>query len=40
MGTGATPIRWDWDDTPGFHPLVDGHRNNQLPVDYDLIVSF
>jgi len=26
--------------TPGFHPFVDGHRDNQLLVDCDLIVGF
>jgi hypothetical protein len=33
-------IRWDWVDTPGFHPFVDGTKQNQLLVDCDVIVSF
>jgi len=33
-------FRWDWVDTPGFHPFVDGTKQNQILVDCDVVVSF
>ena len=33
-------FRWDWVDTPGFDPFVDGRRHDQILVACDVIVRF
>lgn len=33
-------LRWDWVDTPGYHPFGDGRRHDQILLDCDVIVRF